>query len=86
MDQPNEPKITVVTRNEKPLSAIIAEFVVTAFAFYYITHPTMFDDVKRFLVKRVYRLAHKISVWRAQSAIQSLPETDRACGDDTPTT
>ena len=78
MPQEQQPlEVTVVTRNDNTAATLptLIELAATAFAFYYITHPDIFERVRGFIDRQLDRIIHRLSVWQMVNSIRGLPET-----------
>lgn len=68
--------VTVVTRNDNPLWKLTVELGMTAFAFYYVTHPDMFDRAKEWTANMARRGLNRLRIWDTRNEIRNLPETE----------
>lgn len=68
-------KVTLVKSNGEHLTDL-AVMVVGLAALVYTLDPEPFDHIVSRVRARVHRWLYKVSVWEAQQAIRSLPETD----------
>lgn len=70
--------ISSVTCNHQrnALLKSLLELGLTAFAFYYMAHPDMTDNIKAAVGRWWQRFLHAVSIRNTFRDIHSLPETD----------